>query len=107
MTIKTNDQAIYSIFREDPDFCELIDMFVAEMPQRVAAFEQASAKQDWDELQRLSHQLKGAAGGYGFDQLTLLASSVEEAVELRSSQEVTKRLAELLDACRRVASTCS
>ena len=51
----------------------------------VAAFEQPFRSRDWELLGRAAHQLtahqlKGAAGSYGFDQLTSYAGRLEAAV---------------------------
>ena len=41
---------------------ELVDLFTSEMPTKIANFEKAIAGEQLDELRRLAHQLKGAAG---------------------------------------------
>ncbi|MDP6554248.1 MAG: Hpt domain-containing protein [Pirellulaceae bacterium] len=46
---------------------ELVEMYVDEMPDRIAALERAFDSGDMEGLQRAAHQMKGAAGSYGFD----------------------------------------
>lgn len=43
--------------------------------------EQANHSKDWSELQRLSHQLKGTAGSFGFPELSEAADQVQRAIQ--------------------------
>lgn len=76
----TKTDRLISEFADDPDMVELVAMFIDELPQRIAAMEAALASEDLAQLSALSHQLKGAAGGYGFTPITDLARVVEERV---------------------------
>ncbi len=73
--------ALYSSFGDDPDLGELVTMFVDEMPQRVATLLEQCQAADWEALSRTAHQLKGAAGSYGFDQLTPFAARLEASAK--------------------------
>ena len=66
---------------------ELVAWYVAEMPRRIGALEAALAGPDRAELGRLAHQLKGSAGGYGFDVLTRAAAEAEAALALGAAGE--------------------
>lgn len=93
---------LYSTYADDPDMAELIEMFVAELPERVGALKNAIANQDVDTLRRLSHQLKGAAGGYGFDAITDIARDVEQQVRACDDvAAVKRRVDDLVLLCRR------
>jgi HPt (histidine-containing phosphotransfer) domain-containing protein len=104
MTSATNEpQAIYSTLGNDPDLGELVEMYVEEMPDRIAALVQAFDSGDMEMLRKLSHQMKGAAGSYGFNQLTPLANAVQFSVRDNEPEEqIEKTLQELLGACRQV-----
>ena len=89
--------AIYSTLGGDPDFAELVEMFVEEMPDRIAALQQAFDCGDVKELRCLAHQLKGAAGSFGLDQLTPLAAAVEFSTsENEPEEKIQKTLQELI-----------
>jgi HPt (histidine-containing phosphotransfer) domain-containing protein len=91
---------IYSAIGADPDFADLVDWYVAEMPERVVRLQSLFAAAAWDELRRLAHQIKGAAGSYGFPQLTPLAGRVEQAIVCASPEaQIEADLAELLAHC--------
>ena len=51
--------------------------FVSRLPSRVAAIESAIDKSDRGELVTLAHQLAGAAGAYGFPDISDVAGQLE------------------------------
>jgi HPt (histidine-containing phosphotransfer) domain-containing protein len=95
-------EPLHSTFADDPDMSDLIELFVQEMPQRVDALRQAIARRDIDTIVRLSHQLKGAAGGYGFDVITDVAREVErQARVVDDVAAVKRRVDDLILLCSR------
>lgn len=93
---------IYSTLATDPDLHELVELFVDEMPERIANLTRSSANRQWNELQRLAHQLKGAAGGYGFTSISPAAAVVEDAIRKGDPEtRILEALEGLLDLCRR------
>lgn len=68
----------YSTYCHDPDMTELLELFVQEIPDRLAVLEQHLEQGNWSELARFAHQLKGAGGSYGFPQLTPFAARLEQ-----------------------------
>jgi HPt (histidine-containing phosphotransfer) domain-containing protein len=94
---------IYSRLSSDPDLHDIVDMFVEEMPSRVATLLSELNAGDWPALQRTSHQLKGAAGSYGFDAISPCAGKVEEAVKNSSPEDqIRATVDELVAMCNRV-----
>lgn len=99
----SDSSAIYSRYGTDPDLGELVVMYVDEMPQRIQTLEAYLAAEDLEGLHRFAHQLKGAAGSYGFDQVSEAASVLEGALQRRESPEIIDAtFAELVGICRRV-----
>lgn len=93
-----------SVFRDDPDMVELIDLFVAELPERVRLLQDMAAKGDANGLRRLAHQLRGASGGYGFEALGQRAASLEAALKAESDADIVRRRVEdLIQLCSRIA----
>ncbi|MEQ9094671.1 MAG: Hpt domain-containing protein [Phycisphaerales bacterium] len=101
-------EPLLSVYENDPDVGEIVAEFVAEMPKRRADFVRAIEAGDLSQAVRLAHQLKGAAGGYGFETLGQFAAAAEHAlVDLgRSgnfdSSSLYAAAAPLIDACDRV-----
>ena len=94
---------LYSTFGGDPDFGELVELFVNEMPRRLATLEQAFATGDQEELRRVAHQIRGAAGSYGFHQVTPFAARLEAAlVDKQPEAEIHAAFEELIQVCHRL-----
>jgi len=96
-------QALFSTLAEDPDLAEIVEMFVDEMPERVESILDCFESQDWEGLRRVSHQLKGAAGSYGFTPITPCAAILEEAIkQTKAEDEICKAVKDLVAMCQSV-----
>ena len=106
MTQTSNETALlYSPLSADPDLAEVVELFVLEMPDRVANLLKCAETSDWESLRRAAHQLKGAAGSYGFMPITPAAARVEDVIRQSSPEtEILKALDELVDLCRQARS---
>jgi CheY-like chemotaxis protein len=97
-------EPLLSDFADEADMLELIQMFVDELPERVATIEKAMTEQDLDCVKALAHQLKGSAGGYGFPSITQIAGTVEGTVKMnREMDQVKVAVDALIGLCRRAA----
>lgn len=67
----------YSVLSADPDLAELVDLFIAELPERLAQLHHLLEAGNLVDLARFAHQLKGAGGSYGFPQVTPVAADLE------------------------------
>jgi signal transduction histidine kinase/CheY-like chemotaxis protein len=95
-------EMLVSSLGDDEDMKEIVHQFVRGLPERSAAVLRACEGQDWDAVKRLAHQLKGAAGGYGFASITDAAKDVEQAVEDPvDAPSLQRRVETLADLCRR------
>jgi PAS domain S-box-containing protein len=93
---------LYSSLAADPDLGELVDLFVQELPERISALETHAANRNWEQLARTAHQLKGAAGSYGFHEMTPCAAALEAAAQdAQPEEQILVALHGLLDLCRR------
>ena len=98
-------QLLYSSLASDPDLAELVEIFVESLPERVETLRQAFEQGDWETLRRTAHQLKGAAGSYGFDPLSPSAAQLEQRIGMGEEQDVEavrQALDELLELCAQV-----
>lgn len=101
-TANTTD-LLYSRLGTDPDLGELVDMFVEEMPGRVAALLEQFQAGNLDGLRQSAHQMKGAAGSYGFDALSPAAGRLESSLrDEEPLEQVRVVMQELIDLCNRV-----
>lgn len=72
------DPNAYSLDINDPADAELIEYFLSELPERVDTILAAFTNDDYSELQRVAHQLKGAAPGFGFPKIGSQAGLLEQ-----------------------------
>ena len=95
-------EPLYSALGADPDFGDLVAMFVDEMPGRIATITAQARAGDWDGLRRMAHQLKGAAGSYGFDGISPAAAAVDAAIrQAAPPDEIRDKAQILVGMCRR------
>lgn len=99
-------QPLRSEFAEDPEMRELVDMFVAELPERIGAMRAAWAGGELDKVQHIAHQLRGSGGGYGFPSIGEAASRVEDAIRRRTEagiKDLQRELDDLATLCQRAS----
>ncbi len=85
-------ESIYSdLAQSDPDFAEIVELFVDGLTQRLEAMQDALQANDMDCLRCLTHQLKGSGGGHGYPTLSQSASALEQQIqsEMRSARSPT------------------
>ena len=97
--VQTN--GLYSSLAGDPVLGQLVDLFVAEMPSRTATLVDRLEACDWEGLRQAAHQLKGAAGSYGFSAISPAAAQLEDAVRRQLPEETIRQTVDqLVDFCR-------
>ncbi len=78
---------------------ELRDIAPAYLESRkrdLAVLKDALTRKDFDFLAKLSHKTKGTAGGYGFDELSVIAKSLETAAKSRNPVEAESAFTAML-----------
>ncbi len=100
---QTGQAPIYSSLIDDPDLGDLIELFVDEMPERLATFDAVFQSGNRAELRRLAHQLKGSAGSYGFESATRLAGELEAAIDRGGCDDpMIESYSQLVEHCLRI-----
>ena len=87
---------ILSELADDPDFRELVSLFVALIPERRETLCRQFAQQDCAALATTAHQLKGSGGGYGFPGLSAAAAELERACKTGERELVATTFEALL-----------
>jgi HPt (histidine-containing phosphotransfer) domain-containing protein len=72
-------EPVRSRFAGDPEYRELLEWFVESLAELSGTMRDQMRSADYAGLQVHAHQVKGAAGGYGFPELTTLAAELERA----------------------------
>lgn len=106
----TNYVKLQSEFAADPEMAELVEMFVSELPDRLKELETVWNASRFDDLKRISHQLKGASGGYGFAVIGSAAGKLEGTLkglqgtpDTLTMESMKSQFDELVRLCRRAA----
>ena len=79
----------------------IVAKFASALPERSQFLRQALLEADIDSLNALAHQLKGTAGGYGFDSISSAAAALEkETLSLEADLSmVRERVEDIANLC--------
>jgi HPt (histidine-containing phosphotransfer) domain-containing protein len=94
---------VHSTFADDEDFAELLRAFADTIPEKQQTVLDLHRAGAFDELRCWAHQLKGAAGGYGFPELTEVAAELEQACKAQDADWITLGVDRVLDCLKRIA----
>jgi HPt (histidine-containing phosphotransfer) domain-containing protein len=100
---QASDRVLRSEFQDDPDMAELIGLFLDELGPRVESMRGAWEVGDAEGLKRIAHQIKGAAGGYGYPSISRAAQRLEASLSHHHADALSSArgaLDELIDLCR-------
>ncbi len=96
------DDRLISEFANDADMVEIIEMFLDGLEERVTSLDAVYGASDLNQLGSIAHQLKGAAGGYGYPIISRLACDVERLAKAGEADDVLRStLDRLVLMCRR------
>ncbi len=88
---------------DDPDMADVVREFVTALADRVLVIERTYAARDWPALSAVCHQLKGAAGGYGYPSISQAARDAEQASRADGDRASIEQAVSKLTACCRAA----
>lgn len=81
---------------DDPEFLvEIIDIFLADTPQRITELETCLQKQDVDTFTRAAHSIKGSAANLGALRLRAAAEELEHHSRASGLTETDTMIAEI------------
>ncbi len=99
VAVESGSRIIVSDLADDEEMTALVERFTNNLPQQAQRLEDAAHANERETIRRLAHQLKGAAGGYGYPSITTAASRLEQ--QAREGETFAQALAEVCDLCRR------
>ena len=76
----------------DPDFMDLIPFFLESRHKDIVNIRECLRDSNLKEAQRLGHGMKGAGGGYGFQEIGRIGKVIEEAANSGNTAEIEKAL---------------
>ena len=83
------------IVRVDSDLEDLIPGFLENRNQDIKSIFEALKRDDYAAIAKLGHTMKGVGGGYGFDAITDIGRSIEQAAKEKNAQKINASLNEL------------
>jgi HPt (histidine-containing phosphotransfer) domain-containing protein len=83
------------IVHVDPDIADLIPGFLENRHKDIKTIGEALAQGDFETIRFLGHSMKGAGGSYGFDPITDVGRSLEQAAIAHDTGGIKKSLLEL------------
>ncbi len=86
----------------DSDLKELIPGFIENRWQDTHVIVACVELMDYETIQGLGHDMKGSGGGYGFDAITDIGQSLEQAAKDENPTEVLKLAKDLVTYLARV-----
>lgn len=90
------------IVRVDSDLEDLIPGFVENRHKDIQSVAAALARNDFAAIAKIGHTMKGVGGGYGFDAITEIGRSIEQAAKDKNPDKITTSLNELSDYLGRI-----
>lgn len=99
-----DQQPIFSTVRDDEEMAPLLTEFVRGLGGYITKLRDANAKDDLQALEGMTHILKGAGSGYGFDAITEQAGEVLKVVEdeARDIERIKQQVNALIRVLHRV-----
>ena len=103
MTLQSDaNQENKIIVHIDAELQALIPRYFDSRHRDIHAMREALAQGDYETIRVLGHSMKGSGGGYGFDTITEIGSSIEQAARDREPDTIRRWIGELLTYLERV-----
>lgn len=79
----------------DPEIADLIPGFLENRRKDTETIGKALTHGDFETIQVLGHSMKGAGGSYGFDAITDIGKSLEQAAKDKDAEGIQRWVQEL------------
>lgn len=93
---ETADDTHSEIVSVDASFEPLIPKFMTNRKKEVLTMQESLTAQNLDSVRKVAHGMKGAGGSYGFDRVSEIAASIEQAAKDGDAATIERNLS-LLD----------
>ena len=90
------------VIHADPEIADLIPKFLDNRQKDIIAIESALQQNDFETIRMLGHSMKGAGGGYGFNGVTEIGKTIEEAAKEENLDRIREGVLELSEYLKNV-----
>lgn len=80
------------VVHTDGSFEPLMPRFMANRKKEIVTMRQALTAEDFETVRSVAHGMKGVGGSYGFDKVTELAATIEQAAKSGDATSITQQL---------------
>lgn len=77
------------VVRVPEELRDIAPSYLESRKRDLGTLKDALTRKDFDFIAKLSHKTKGTAGGYGFDELSVIAKSLEIAAKSQNPADTT------------------
>lgn len=96
------NEPLVSTLSNDPRVMSVVDGFLGNLPGRIDQLTLAGTKDNWRDVAKIAHALKGTAGNYGYPDMVQIARHIEEdALRNRSTDSLNAAIGRLWTLSRR------
>jgi HPt (histidine-containing phosphotransfer) domain-containing protein len=84
----------------DPDFADNIPWYLGQVKEYTDAIAAAMEKADFETVRTAGHRMKGSGASFGFDPISQMGKSLEQAAKEKNidqTQKIAKELSEYID----------
>jgi len=79
----------------DRDLEDLIPGYLENRQKDIKSILVSLGREDYENIRIIGHSMKGSGGGYGFDDITIIGKSIEEAAKAKNYQAIKRYVYEL------------
>ena len=79
----------------DSDLKEIFPLFFDNRESDIKNLKEHLANENYDKIEQIGHQLKGAGGSYGFDYITEIGKKIENLANKNNVKEIEQLIDEL------------
>ncbi len=84
-----------TVVRVDAELQDLVPGFLENKHLAAVKMQDAVACGDYETVRVLGHRMKGACGGYGFDELGSIGAAIEQAARQEDTREIRRWIDQL------------
>lgn len=81
---------------------KLTQKFVADLPSKISQMNNAFSKQSWEQIEQISHYLKGVGSTFGFPVITESAGQLNSAIREKNYSAISDLLKDLESICNEI-----
>ncbi len=83
------------VVHADPDIADEIPWYLGQVREYTEAIEKAMTENDFETIEDAGHRMKGSGEAFGFDAVSEMGKSLEQAAKGKDLDEIGTKLKEL------------